>query len=65
MVGRAATKRLTPRRHDQPRSGAAFSPVELCSLAGEPTLVKAHPLHAYVGIAARLERRNREYLLWF
>ncbi len=65
MVARAATKRLTPRRYDHPWSGAACSPVDLCSLAGEPTLVKGHPLHAYVGIAARLERRNREYLLWF
>jgi hypothetical protein len=34
----------------------------LRSLAGEPALVEAHPLHARgatVGIAARLERRNQ------
>ena len=65
MVARAATKRLNPRHYDHPRSCAACSPVDLCSLAGEPALVEAHPLHACVGIAARLERRNREYLLWF
>jgi len=65
MVARAATKCLTPNRHNHPRSGAACSAVVLCSLAGEPALVEAHPLHACVSIAARLERRNREYLLWF